>query len=276
MALVERCRRHSQLGKVAGDDGGALAETGIDHRLNARGVLDLGQLRRHVGVARTVGLVGNDLDTVARRDLEALRPHRGAKTVGTRNHCNPGEAPKLEVFEDLLASHPVGVGRLEHVFAHGVDDLDAARERNERHLGVLEYGNHRHRRAGGRAAYHGDHPVILKQTRREGARLVGVAAVVVDDQFDLLAGDAARGVDLVDIQFQRLVLGVPQEGRGPRDRKHRSDLDRFRRSGRTANGNPEDRNAKQAADDTSVQQIHILHFRETLPYRGPLDAAPYC
>jgi hypothetical protein len=43
------------------------------------------------------------------------------------------------------------------------------------------------------------HLVVLDETRRERARLVGVATVVVHDQFDLPAGDTARNVDLIDV-----------------------------------------------------------------------------
>ena len=80
--------------------------------------------------------------------------------------------------------------------------------------------------------------VLLDQPRGEGARLIGVAGVVVDDELDLLAGDAALGVDVGDIHFQRLLLGIAEERGAAGDRQHRADLDlglrRDRRSAASA------------------------------------------
>ncbi len=55
--------------------------------------------------------------------------------------------------------------------------------------------------------------VLLDQAGREGARLIGVAGIVIDDDFDLAAIDAALGVDVGDIHFQRLLLGIAEERR---------------------------------------------------------------
>ena len=64
---------------------------------------------------------------------------------------------------------------------HRLDDLDAASQRDERDLGVLEDRDHGHGGAGRGAADHGVHLVVLDQARGEGAGLVGVAAIVIDD-----------------------------------------------------------------------------------------------
>ena len=126
----------------------------------------------------------------------------------------------LEVGEDLLARHLVGVRRLEHPLAHRLDDLDGAGKRDERDLRLLEQRHHGQRRAGGGAADHGDDLVLLDQAGGEGARGVGVGAVVVDDELQLLAVHAALGVDLVDVHFERLLLGIAEERGRPRDRKN--------------------------------------------------------
>ena len=77
----------------------------------------------------------------------------------------------------------------------------------------------------GRAADHGDDLVVLDEAGGEGARLVGIAAIVIDHQLDLLAVDAACRVDLVDIDPERLVLRLAKErGRSGR-RENRADLD---------------------------------------------------
>ena len=78
--------------------------------------------------------------------------------------------------------------------------------------------------AGRGAADHRFDLVLLDQAGREGARLVGVAAVVIDDELDLLAVDAALLVDLVDIHFQRLLLGIAEEGGGSGHRQQGADL----------------------------------------------------
>ena len=84
-----------------------------------------------------------------------------------------------------------------------LDDLDRAGKRDERNMRVLEHGNHRQRRARGRAADHGENVVLLDQARREGARIVGVTPVIVDDELELFAVHSALGIDVIDIDFER-------------------------------------------------------------------------
>src|SRR5215211_1033834 len=128
--------------------------------------------------------------------------------------------------------------RLIDELAHRLDDLDRAAERDEGDLRLLEHRDHRERGAGDRAADHGDYLVVLDEARREGAGLVGVGAVVIDDELELLAVDAALGVHLLDIHLDRLLLGLAEEGRRAGDGKHGADLEgvlRVRRlSGRKA------------------------------------------
>jgi hypothetical protein len=99
--------------------------------------------------------------------------------------------PALQVLEDLLARHLSVCGVLNTNLRTGLDDLDAAGERDEGHLASSNTGT-----------IAMVVPVVGPPTmrrplssstrpRREGARLVGVAAVVVEHELDLAAVDAA-------------------------------------------------------------------------------------
>ena len=245
MALVER-QADGELLVVAGDDRRALAEAGVEDGLHAGGVLDVGELRGHVGVGGAVALVGDDLDAVLADHLEALLAHRGAEAVGAGDHADLGDALRLHVLEDLLAGHAVGVRGLEHPLLDRVDDLDGAGERDERDLGVLGGRDDRHGGAGGGAADDRDDLVVLDQAGGEGARLVRVAAVVVERQRDLLAVDAAGGVQLLDQHPQGLRLRVAEEGGGAGlgDRGAEADLG-ARRSGEAEGGEGGERSGGQ-------------------------------
>jgi hypothetical protein len=52
---------------------------------------------------------------------------------------------------------------------------------------------------------------LSSSTRRVAKVRVGVGAVVVCDELQLLAVHAALGVDVVDVNFERLFLGITQE-----------------------------------------------------------------
>src|SRR5262249_5735904 len=60
---------------------------------------------------------------------------------------------------------------------------------------------------------------------REGARLVGVGAVVVGDDLQLLPVHAALGVERLDIEVEGALLRIAEERRRSGDRQHRADLD---------------------------------------------------
>ena len=158
--------------------------------------LNLGELRGHVAVARPVGFLDDDLDAGRTRDFVAFRAHRFAETAGAGDQRDVGEIASFKIGEDLLAGHAVGMRRLERPLAHGLDDLNGAGQRNERDLGLFEHRHHRQRRTGGAAADHGVDLVFFHQAGGEGARVIGVAGVVIDDQLQLLPVHAAFGVDL--------------------------------------------------------------------------------
>ena len=92
---------------------------------------------------------------------------------------------------------------------------------------LFDQRNHRHRRAGGRAADDHVDLVLLDQALGEGARLLGVAGVVIDDQVELAAEHAAGCVDPLDLHLERLLLGVAEERRRPGDGQERADANRL-------------------------------------------------
>ena len=211
MRLVER-RLDAELAIIAGHDRWSLAEAGIEDRLHLALGADIGELRGHVGVVRAVSLLGQHGDAELADDLQTLLAHRGAEAVRAGDQRDLAVALGLHVLEDLAAGHPVGVRRLEDEGLDRVDDLDRACQRDERDLRVLGDRDDRHGGAGGRAADDGDDLVVLDQARGEGARLVRVAAIVIEEKLDLLTEHAAGGVDLVDQQFEGLGLGIAERG----------------------------------------------------------------
>jgi hypothetical protein len=71
----------------------------------------------------------------------------------------------------------------------------------------------------------GDDFVVFDQTGCEGAGLVRVAVVVIEDKFDLLAVDAASRVDLLDQHLKRLCFRIAQKSGGAGRRNRCPDLD---------------------------------------------------
>ena len=115
-----------------------------------------------------------------------------------------------------------------HFFA-GSTMTDRTGERDERRLRLLGERDRRHGGTGGRAADDDVDLVLLDQPLGERARLLGVAAVVVDDELQLAAGNAAARVDALDVHLERLLLGVAQKRRGSGHGKKRADPDRLLR-----------------------------------------------
>ena len=131
----------------------------------------------------------------------------------------------LHVLENLLAGHEIGMRGLEIPFLDRRHRLHGAGEIDQRHLRLFRQRNDRHGAGRGRTRQQRVDLVLLDQPGREGARLVRVAGIVINDELDLLAVDAALGVDVGDIHFQRLLLGIAEERRAAGDRQHRADLD---------------------------------------------------
>jgi len=114
---------------------------------------------------------------------------------------------------------------LEDPVLDGIDDFDRAGERDERNFGVFGDRNDRHGRAGRGAADDGDDFVVLDEAGREGARLVRVAAVVIEDELQRFAVDAAGGIDFFHQHFKRLGFRVAEERGGAGCRYGGADLD---------------------------------------------------
>ena len=223
--LVQR-QRQTDLPVVASHYRRPLTETGVEHRLSAAGA-DLGQLRGHVGVGGPVGLVGHHLDAVPGCDFQALAAHRLVEAAAARDQRHLRQLARLQVDEDLLAGHAVGVRRLEDPFLGRLDDHHGAGERDERRLRLFDQRHHRHRRAGRRAADDHVDPVLLEQPLGEGACLFGVAAVVVGDELQHAAEHSALGVDAFDDHLQSLLLGVAEECRRSGHGQKGADADRL-------------------------------------------------
>src|SRR5262249_7483144 len=115
-----------ELTVIAGDDGGTLAKVRIDHRLHAGFALDVGELRGRVAVAGSVGFLVRNGDPRLRSDRHALGAHGFAEGTPAPAPPEGGEIPPLEVGENLLEGHRVGMRRLESPFADRLDDLNGA------------------------------------------------------------------------------------------------------------------------------------------------------
>ena len=115
--------------------------------------------------------------------------------------------------------------RLEVPLLHRRHRLHRAREIDQRNARLFRERDDRHAAGRGRTREQRIDLVLLDQAGCESARLVRVRGVVIDHELDLLAADAALGVDVGDIHFQRLLLGIAEERGAAGGRQHRADLD---------------------------------------------------
>ena len=100
-------------------------------------------------------------------------------------------------------------------------------EADERHAALLEErrevgGEGRERRA------HGEDLVLSDELLRRGARAVGVGGVVLGDEVDLAAVDAAGVVDVTEVRASGLLDRASERGESARQREDPADLDRAR------------------------------------------------
>src|SRR6516162_7607864 len=127
MTLIERVL-DPELPIIARNDGWALPETRTDDCLDTRRRLDLRELRGHVAVGRTVGLLMRNGDARFWRHGDALIAHRLAERIRAGDQSHGRELATLEIIEDFFAGHPVGMGSLENPLAHRLDDLHGTRQ----------------------------------------------------------------------------------------------------------------------------------------------------
>src|SRR5439155_18453023 len=81
MRLVLR-QLDAELRNIFRHDRRSLAKAEDEYRLDAKGVLDLSELRGHVGIFRTIGLVSDDFDPVFRRHRLRFLATRLAEAAG--------------------------------------------------------------------------------------------------------------------------------------------------------------------------------------------------
>src|SRR6516165_12629903 len=122
MTLIERVL-DPELPIIARNDGWALPETRTDDCLDTRRRLDLRELRGHVAVGRTVGLLVGDRDARFWRHRDALVAHRFAKRIRAGNQSHSRKLATLEIIENFFTGHSVSMRSLEDPFAHRLDDL---------------------------------------------------------------------------------------------------------------------------------------------------------
>src|SRR6516165_7389908 len=259
MTLIERIL-DPKLAIIAGDNCWALPEARTDDCLDTRRRLDLRELRGHVAVGRTVGLLVRDSDARFWRHSDALIAHRFAKGIGARNQSHSRKLATLEIIEDFFTRHPVGMRSLEDPLAHRLDDLHRARQ----------YRNHCQCGASRRSADHGGDFVFFDEARGKSARRIGIAAVVIDDQLKLLAVNPTLAVYVFDIQVQRFSLWIAEERCWAAGGEDCTDLD-------LGCGRPSGPGHCETNQQSSNRDL--LHHRRTLPmnWQNPrLSHAEHC
>src|SRR6516165_7334575 len=122
MTLIERIL-DPELPILARDDGWALPEARADDCLDTRRRLDLRELRGHVAVGRTVGLLTGDSDAGFWCHSDALIAHRLTECIGARNQSHSHELTALQIVENFFTGHSVGMRSLEDPLAHRLNDL---------------------------------------------------------------------------------------------------------------------------------------------------------
>lgn len=245
MRLVVR-HAEADLADVLGNDAGRRAKATVEEGLQAGSTLDAGHLRRHVGIAGAVRLVGNDRETLCRRQrhrvgaaglIEAARPGKNADL---------GQTARLHVGKQLLDREPVGMRRLEDPFLDRLDDLRATGKRDEGHGRCLDLADDRHGFAGRGAADDGVDLVLLDQPLDEGERFLCFRAGVVDNELDLTAEDATFAVNLLHVRLERLLFGITEKGALAGHGEERAQPDRLGR--RSGEGTRSQRNDRKSRD----------------------------
>src|SRR6516164_9943895 len=122
MTLIERVL-DPKLAIIAGDNCWALPEARTDDCLDTRRRLDLRELRGHVAVGRTVGLLMRNGDARFWRHGDALIAHRLAEGIRAGDQSHGRKLATLEIIEDFFTGHSVGMRSLEDPFAHRLNDL---------------------------------------------------------------------------------------------------------------------------------------------------------
>ena len=94
-------------------------------------------------------------------------------------------------------------------------------------LGAVDVAAHRHRRGGAGRADDRHDLVLLDQLARRGDGLGVVGGVVLDDELDRVAVDAAGVVDLLDLGLEHVLLGLAERRVRAGQGDDGADLDRL-------------------------------------------------
>ena len=262
VGLVER-QINAQLVVVAGDDGRALPEVEVQDRLHALGAADAGQLRGHVGVLGVVGFVGDDLHAHVTGDLLGDVAAGGAEAAGAGNQADLGDAALFHIHQHAAGRLAVGLRSFEHPLFHRRGDGLGAGQGNERYAGLFDQRYRGHGGAGGGAADNDVHPVLAQQAVGEGARLGGVAHVIVVHQLHLLAEQAAVFVQFVDVEFQGFQFRIAQERSRSGNRKERANTNGIR--GQCGGGHQAEAQGGDRAGGQLFQRCFHYHTFTRMP-----------
>src|SRR5512133_941809 len=223
VALEDR-HLEPDLAGVLDDDRLGRLDRPVEEGLHVGG-LQLGDLGRQGGRRRVVGLVDDDLDSVLRRELRDERLARLAEAGVGGEDADLRRTHLLHLGEDEGDGVAVLLRRLEDVLRDGVHDRLGRGAGQQRRPPRLGEPLHLHRLAARRGADDGEDLLLVDELLREGDRLLRAPAGVLDDELDLLPGDAPLRVELLGEHLERPRLGGAEEGGRTGDGEERADLD---------------------------------------------------
>ena len=210
---AEERNGEAEVAGLAGDEGGLLVVAGDEDGLDVGG-LDGGELRFEILVAFAEFLLGHD--GAAAGDEGFLEELGEADAVGAGDADEGGDLLGLEIIQGELRHD----GALEIVDEADAEDVvaflgdgriggaggDQGDFRGLGERGDLEGAAGRH------FAEDGDDFVAGEQFFGDGGRLAGLGLVVLGDEFELAAEDAAGGVEFFEGQQNSFVLGLAKGG----------------------------------------------------------------
>jgi hypothetical protein len=201
--------------------GGEFRRGELDEHIGARG-FQLGQLGLDVGIGHLVGGFSDDRQFAAEAVLQALQIFLAHAVVLVED----GDAAAWMVFENVLRID-LGFGRVGRQETHGPGKLlrlvpgRRARQREQLgHLLRVQIRLDRRVGVGADGAQGEENLIVLNELAGRLHDLDRVIRVVIGDDVDLAAVDAAFGVDLVHIGRDDLAddaVGRRRPGDGRRD-----------------------------------------------------------
>ena len=147
-----------------------------------------------------------------------------AETVRGGHQGDFGKAALPERIEQVRRHDPVRGQRVEHPWSYRHGHLLGAGVRDDRRLQLVGDRARYQAFAGGGGAKDDVHLVRFDEAAYLLPRLRGIAFRVVQHQLDLTAADAARAIDLVDLELESLLLGHAEDATRARERIGGADL----------------------------------------------------